>query len=208
MMMGVNPGSHQTEPKRRGRRAGGEDTKAALLAAAREAFVERGYEGATVRAIAARAGVDAAMVNHWFGGKEGLFAKAVLQVPVDINALIDRLLDGPDEEIGERIVRNFIGVWDPIGGGPFAAMVRSVTSHDQVADVLRAFFVQTLLKRLVTHLDVADAELRATLLASQIFGMGMVRYVVRFEPLASADVETMVKAIAPTLQRYLTGDIG
>ncbi|MER5260843.1 TetR family transcriptional regulator [Actinosynnema sp. NPDC002837] len=204
----MNTGSNQTEPKRRGRRAGGEDTKAALLAAAREIFVERGYEGATVRSIAARAGVDAAMVNHWFGGKEALFAKAVLQVPVDIHALVDRILDGPDEEIGERIVRNFLGIWDPIGGGQFAAMVRSVTSHDQVADVLRAFFVGTLLKRVVAHLDVPDGELRATLVASQIFGMGMVRYVLRFEPIASADVETMVKAIAPNLQRYLTGDIG
>ncbi|TQM83633.1 TetR family transcriptional regulator [Saccharothrix saharensis] len=204
----MNTGSNQTEPKRRGRRAGGEDTKAALLAAAREIFVERGYEGATVRSIASRAGVDAAMVNHWFGGKEALFAKAVLQVPVDINALVDRILDGPDDEIGERIVRNFIGIWDPIGGGQFAAMVRSVTSHDQVAEVLRGFFVGTLLKRVVAHLAVADGELRATLVASQIFGMGMVRYVVRFEPLASADVETMVKAIAPNLQRYLTGDLG
>jgi AcrR family transcriptional regulator len=203
----VNQSSEQTEPKRRGRRSGGEDTKAALLAAAREVFVERGYEGATVRSIAARAGVDAAMVNHWFGGKEGLFAKAVLQVPVDPNALVERLLDGPVEETGERIVRNFLGVWDPLGGGQFAALVRSVTSHDQVAEVLRGFFVQTLLKRIVTRLDVPDAELRATLLASQIFGMGMVRYVVRFEPLASADVETMVKAIAPNLQRYLTGDL-
>ncbi|GAB2986495.1 TetR/AcrR family transcriptional regulator [Saccharothrix stipae] len=204
----MNPSGNQTEPKRRGRRSGGEDTKAALLAAAREVFVERGYEGATVRSIAARAGVDAAMVNHWFGGKEGLFAKAVLQVPLDPNELIGRLLDGPDEEIGERIVRNFLGVWDPIGGGQFAALMRSVTAHEQVAEVLREFFVHTLLKRLVTHLDVPDGELRATLLASQIFGMGMVRYVVRFEPFASADVETMVKAIAPNLQRYLTGDIG
>ncbi|MFE2754072.1 TetR family transcriptional regulator [Actinosynnema sp. NPDC059335] len=204
----MDQSSRQTEPKRRGRRSGGADTRAALLDAAREVFVERGYEGATVRSIAARAGVDAAMVNHWFGGKEGLFAKAVLHVPVDINALVERLLDGPDEQIGERIVRNFIGVWDPIGGGPFAAMVRSVTSHDQVADVLRGFFVQTLLKRLVLHLGVPDAELRATLLATQIFGMGMVRYVVKFEPFASADVETLVRAIAPNLQRYLTGDIG
>ncbi|MFD0200763.1 MULTISPECIES: TetR/AcrR family transcriptional regulator [Saccharothrix] len=203
----MNPGSDQTEPKRRGRRAGGEDTKAALLTAAREVFVERGYEGATVRSIAARAGVDAAMVNHWFGGKEGLFAKAVLQVPVDPNELVERLLDGPDEEIGERIVRNFIGIWDPIGGGQFAAMVRSVTAQSQVADVLRGFFVQTLIKRVVMHLGVSDPELRATLVASQIFGMGMVRYVVRFEPFASADVETMVKAIAPNLQRYLTGDL-
>jgi AcrR family transcriptional regulator len=197
----------QTEPKRRGRRAGGEDTRAALLTAAREVFVERGFEGATVRSIAARAGVDAAMVNHWFGSKEGLFAKAVLQVPIDPNELVERLLDGPDEQIGERIVRNFIAIWDATGGGQFAAMVRSITSQEQVAEVLKGFFVQTLLKRVVGHLGAPDAELRATLLASQIFGMGVVRYVVRFEPFASADVETMVKAIAPNLQRYLTGDI-
>ncbi|WP_033437812.1 TetR/AcrR family transcriptional regulator [Saccharothrix sp. NRRL B-16314] len=204
----MNPGSQHTEPKRRGRRAGGEDTKAALLAAAREVFVERGYEGATVRSIAARAGVDAAMVNHWFGGKEGLFAKAVLQLPIDPNTLVEHLLDGPDEAIGERIVRTFLTVWDPIGGGPFAAMVRSVTSHGQVADVLRGFFVNTLLRRIVAHLDAPDRDLRATLVASQIVGMGMVRYVVRFEPLASADVDTLVKAIAPNVQRYLTGDLG
>ncbi|MFD7653518.1 TetR family transcriptional regulator [Actinosynnema sp. NPDC059797] len=203
----MNESSRQIGPKRRGRRAGGEDTKAALLAAAREVFVERGFEGATVRSIAARAGVDAAMVNHWFGSKEGLFAKAVLQVPIDPNVLIGRLLEGPPEEIGERIVRNFIGIWDATGGGQFAAMVRSITSQEQVAEVLRQFFVQTLLKQLVGHLGSPDAELRATLLASQIFGMGVVRYVVRFEPFASADVETMVKAIAPNLQRYLTGDI-
>ncbi|GAA1271071.1 TetR family transcriptional regulator [Saccharothrix xinjiangensis] len=203
----MNESSRQIGPKRRGRRAGGEDTREALLSAAREVFVDRGFEGATVRAIAARAGVDAAMVNHWFGSKEGLFAKAVLQVPIDPNVLVERLLDGPPEEVGERIVRNFIGIWDATGGGQFAAMVRSITSHEQVAEVLRQFFVHTLLKRLVCHLGSPDAELRATLLASQIFGMGVVRYVVRFEPFASADVETMVRAIAPNLQRYLTGDI-
>ncbi|MGM1058144.1 TetR family transcriptional regulator [Saccharothrix sp. Mg75] len=198
---------NRTGPKRRGRRAGGEDTRAALLQAAREVFVERGYEGATVRSIATRAGVDAAMVNHWFGGKEGLFAKAVLQVPIDPNALVEQLLDGPPEEIGERIVRNFVTIWDATGGGQFAALVRSVTSQEQVAGVLQEFFVQTLLKRVVCRLDVPDADLRATLLASQIFGMGIIRYVVRFEPFASADVDTVVRAIAPNLQRYLTGDL-
>ncbi|GAA0229931.1 TetR family transcriptional regulator [Saccharothrix mutabilis subsp. mutabilis] len=205
----MNEGTQQAEPRRRGRRAGGEDTKAALLAAAREVFMQRGYEGATVRSIAARAGVDAAMVNHWFGGKEGLFAKAVLQLPVDPNTLVDHLLSGPREHIGERIVRTFLGVWDPIGGGQFAALMRSVTAHDQVADVLRDFFVGTLLKKVVAGIGTEDRpELRATLAASQIFGMGMVRYVVKFEPLASTDVETMVQAVAPNLQRYLTGDIG
>lgn len=198
----------QAEPKRRGRRAGGEDTKAALLDAAREVFIERGYEGATVRSIAAKAGVDAAMVNHWYGSKENLFAKAVLQIPIDPITLVARLLDGPPEHTGERIVRTFIAVWDATGGGPFAALVRSVTSHDGVAAVLREFFLHNVFVKLVESLDVADAELRATLCASQIIGMGMVRYVVRFEPLASADADTMAAAVAPNIQRYLTGDIG
>ncbi|MBW4720050.1 TetR/AcrR family transcriptional regulator [Saccharothrix obliqua] len=204
----MNEGTRQAEPKRRGRRAGGEDTKAALLAAAREVFVERGYEGATVRSIAARAGVDPAMVNHWFGGKEGLFVKAVLQLPIDPDTLVERLLDGPPEQLGERIVRNFIGVWDATGGGQFAALVRSVTAHEQVAGALHEFIVRTVLHRVVATVTNDRPELRATLAASQIVGMGMVRYVLAFEPLASTDVDTMVKAVAPNLQRYLTGDIG
>lgn len=197
----------QVEPKRRGRRAGGEDTKTALLEAAREVFIERGYEGATVRAIAAKAGVDAAMVNHWFGGKENLFAKAVLQVPVDPTTLVERLLDGPPDAIGERIVRTFLTIWDATGGGPFAALVRSVTSHEGVAKVLREFFLNAVFKRLAAALGTDQVEFRATLCASQVIGMGMVRYVVKFEPLASADHDTMVAAVAPNLQRYLDGDL-
>jgi AcrR family transcriptional regulator len=197
-----------TEPKRRGRRAGGEDTKTALLHAAREVFIERGYEGATVRSIAAKAGVDAAMVNHWFGSKENLFAKAVLQVPIDPTALVERLRDGPPELTGERIVRTFLAVWDATGGGPFAALVRSVTSHEGVAMALRDFFLHNLFGKVTENLAPDQADLRATLCASQIIGMGMVRYVVRFEPMASADADTVVAAVAPNLQRYLTGDIG
>jgi AcrR family transcriptional regulator len=203
----VTPAVEQGGPKRRGRRGAGEDTKATLLDAARQVFIERGYEGATVRTIASKAGVDAAMVNHWFGSKEGLFAQAVLQVPFDPHELIGRLVSGPREEIGERIVRNFLGVWDATGGGQFAALMRSVTGHDAVADMLREFFLHMLLKRVTVELGADQAELRATLCATQIFGMGVIRYVVRFEPLASADVETVVAAVAPTLQRYLTGDI-
>ncbi|GAA3864119.1 TetR family transcriptional regulator [Saccharothrix violaceirubra] len=195
-------------PRRRGRRTGGEDTKAALLTAAREVFVERGYEHATVRAIASRAGVDAAMVNHWFGGKEGLFAKAVLQVPFDPSAIIARLIDGPADALGERVVRTFLSVWDATDGGQFSALVRSVTSHDGVATALREFFVNTLIGRVLAAIDADHRELRATLIATQIFGMGIVRYVVRFEPFASIDAETLVRAIAPNLQRYLTGDLG
>jgi AcrR family transcriptional regulator len=203
----VTKAAGQAEPKRRGRRAGGEDTKATLLEAARTVFIERGYEGATVRSIAAKAGVDAAMVNHWFGSKENLFTKAVLQVPIDPTTLVERLLDGAPEGIGERIVRTFLTVWDATGGGPFAALIRSVTSHEEVAKVLREFFLNNVFRRLASELGADQVELRATLCASQVIGMGMVRYVVKFEPLASADHDTLAAAVAPNLQRYLSGDI-
>ncbi len=197
----------QVNQKRRGRRAAGEDTRAALLAAARETFVEKGYDGATVRAIAARAGVDAAMVNHWFGGKEGLFAQSVLQLPFDPAEILKRLLDGPVEAAGERIIRTFVTVWDATGGGTFAALIRSVTSHQEVANALRSFFINAIFKNLLAEIGAEDRDLRATLCATQMVGLGIVRYVVRFEPLASADMETVVKAVAPNMQRYLTGDL-
>jgi AcrR family transcriptional regulator len=197
----------QVNQKRRGRRAAGEDTRAALIAAAREVFVEKGYDGATVRAIAAKAGVDAAMVNHWFGGKEGLFAQSVLQLPFDPAEILKRLLDGPVEQAGERIIRTFVTVWDATGGGTFAALIRSVTSHQEVANALKSFFVNAIFKNLLTEIGAEQRELRATLCATQMVGLGIVRYVVHFEPLASADMETLVKAIAPNLQRYLTGDL-
>ncbi|MGW4209939.1 TetR/AcrR family transcriptional regulator [Lentzea sp. NPDC004789] len=197
----------QVNQKRRGRRAAGEDTRAALIAAARETFVEKGYDGATVRAIAARAGVDAAMVNHWFGGKEGLFAQAVLQLPFDPSEILKRLVDGPVEQAGERIIRNFVTIWDATGGGTFAALIRSVTSHQEVANALKSFFVNAIFKNLLTEIGAEQRELRATLCATQMVGLGIVRYVVHFEPLASADLDTVVRAIAPNMQRYLTGDL-
>ncbi|WP_420843913.1 TetR/AcrR family transcriptional regulator [Lentzea albidocapillata] len=197
----------QVNQKRRGRRAAGEDTKAALVAAAREVFVEKGYDGATVRAIAAKAGVDAAMVNHWFGGKEGLFAQSVLQLPFDPAEILKRILDGPAEEAGERIVRTFVTVWDATGGGTFAALIRSVTSQPEVAGALKSFLINAIFKNVLTALDAEQHELRATLCATQMVGLGIVRYVVQFEPLASTDLETVVRTVAPNLQRYLTGDL-
>ena len=197
----------QVNQKRRGRRAAGEDTKAALVAAAREVFVEKGYDGATVRAIAAKAGVDAAMVNHWFGGKDGLFTQSVLQLPFDPAEILKRVLDGPVEEAGERIIRTFVTVWDATGGGTFAALIRSVTSQPEVAGALKQFLVNAIFRNVLAEIGSEQHELRATLCATQMVGLGIVRYVVGFEPLASTDLETVVKAIAPNMQRYLTGDL-
>lgn len=197
----------QVNQKRRGRRAAGEDTRAALIAAARETFVEKGYDGATVRAIAARAGVDAAMVNHWFGGKEGLFAQSVLQLPFDPAEILKRLLDGPVDTAGERIIRTFVTVWDATGGGTFAALIRSVTSQEAVANALKSFLINAIFSKVLKEFGSEQAELRATLCATQMVGLGIVRYVVHFEPLASVDIDTVVKAIAPNMQRYLTGSL-
>ncbi|HKS48755.1 MAG TPA: TetR family transcriptional regulator [Amycolatopsis sp.] len=194
--------------KRRGRRPAGQDTRAALLEAAREVFSESGYEGATVRTIAARAGVDAAMVNHWFGGKEALFAQAVLKLPFDPAELVTALLEGDIDKLGERIVRRFVTVWDATSGGVFPALIRSLAAHDQAATGLRDFLVKEILGRVVERIEADHPQLRANLCASQIIGLGMVRYVAMFPPLATADVETVVTAIGPTLQRYLTGGIG
>ncbi|NKQ56579.1 TetR/AcrR family transcriptional regulator [Amycolatopsis sp. K13G38] len=194
--------------RKRGRRPAGQDTRNALLAAAREVFSESGYEGATVRTIASRAGVDAAMVNHWFGGKESLFAQAVLQLPFDPGQLVGELLAGSRDSLGERIVRRFVTVWDATAGGVFPALVRSLASHDQAAIGLRDFLIEHVLSRVVASIDADQPQLRATLCASQLIGVGMARYVAKFEPLGSADLETVVAAVGPTLQRYLTGDIG
>ncbi|WP_328614659.1 TetR family transcriptional regulator [Amycolatopsis sp. NBC_00355] len=196
-----------TTARRRGRRPAGQDTRTALIDAARTVFAENGYDGATVRAIATRAGVDAAMVNHWFGSKEGLFARAVLELPFDPLELMETLRDGPDEEFGERIVRTFLTRWDSAGGGVFVALIRSVAGHEQAGHVLRDFF-QKFFTHVLSSVGSDRIPLRTTLCASQLVGMGMIRYVAKFEPLAESDVETLVAAVAPNVQRYISGDIG
>ncbi len=196
-----------TGVRRRGRRPGGTDTREALLNAAREVFIEQGFDGATVRAIAGRAGVDAAMVNHWFGGKEGLFGEAVLKLPFNPQDIVNILVGSPPDMVGDTIVRTVLSRWDASGGGVFTALIRSVASHDEAAGMLRDFFLKFVFKQVIGKFSPDHKELRATLIATQIVGLGMVRYVARFEPLASADVDTLAVAIAPTLQRYINGPI-
>ncbi|PXY21368.1 TetR family transcriptional regulator [Prauserella muralis] len=197
-----------TPTRRRGRRPAGEDTRTALVEAARAVFAESGFDGATVRAIAARAGVDAAMVNHWFGGKEGLFTKAVLRVPFDIDEVLESVTAGGPENMGENMVRTFVSRWDGAGGEYFVALIRSVTSHDDALETLKKVLVSRILNAVAAHAGSDRPELRAALCATQMIGLGMTRYVARLEPVASADIETLVPTVAPTLQRYLTGDLG
>ncbi len=205
----MRPVDHSAPPgqeRRRGRRPGGQQTRDALLAAARAEFAEVGFDQARVRSIAAAAGVDPAMVNHWFGGKDGLFL-AAMDIPFDPAVVLARVLDGGLEETGERIVRTFLTVWDATGGGPFVALLRSVANHETAARMIREFVSEVLIGRIAAAVSTDQHRLRAALCGSQVVGLGMARYVIRLEPIASAEVDTLVAAIGPTLQRYLTGPL-
>jgi AcrR family transcriptional regulator len=177
-----------------------------LLDAARVEFAQRGYERATVRRIAERAGVDAAMVNHWFGGKAALFT-AALAIPVDPDEVLATILPGDPDRIGERVVERFLTVWDVTGGEPLAAMVHSIAGHDAAARMMREFIVEVLVGRIVAAVSPDQHDLRAGLVGAQVFGLGMVRYVLKLEPVTKADHATLVAAVAPAVQRYLTAPL-
>jgi AcrR family transcriptional regulator len=194
--------------RRPGRRPGNPDTRDAVLAAARAAFAERGFDGATIRGIAADAGVDPALVHHYFGNKDKLFLAAV-DAPADPTDLLPTILASPRDELGAAVVRMVLHVWDGPGQAAGLALIRSAVSNEWTAKLLREFLVSKVLRRVVSTLgfdpDVRAA--RAALVASQIIGLVMARYVLRLEPLASASPDEVVAAIGPTVQRYLTGDI-
>jgi AcrR family transcriptional regulator len=191
--------------KRSGRRPGNQDTKSSILEAARKSFAEKGFDKASIRAIAGDAGVDPALVHHYFGTKEKLFL-AVMDAPINPGELIPQALAGPREQTGERLVRMALTVWDSPPGSAALAMFRSALSNEWTARLLREFVVTQILRRAVGDViqDPAEAELRSALVATQIAGMMVTRYVLRIEPLASADPELIVAAIGPNVQRFLS----
>ena len=190
---------------RTGRRPGNQDTREAILAAARTAFAERGVDGASIRLIAAAAGVDPALVHHYFGTKDQLFL-AALQAPLDPAEVISAILAGGLDGVGERLVATMLSVWDSPVGAAAVALLRSAVSNEQIAAMLREFVVSRILKRIVKELQLDPVEglLRGGLVASQIAGLIMMRYVIRVEPVASADIGTIAAMVGPTIQRYLT----
>ena len=190
--------------RRPGRRSGPTVSRGDILAAARRLFAERGYDGATIRAIAQEAGVDAALVHHFFGTKEQVFV-AAMELPFQPADLLPQLVGGPREQVGERFVRLFLALWrDPERRAPVLALLRSATTNEQAAEMIRQFVTEALLTRVAGALGVPP--LRVTAAASQLIGLAMVRYLIGVEPLASADEEEIVRLVAPTIQRYLDGD--
>jgi AcrR family transcriptional regulator len=194
---------------RTGRRPGNSGTRQAILDAARRAFAERGYQQASIREVAAMAGVDPALVHHFFGRKQDLFVAAV-ELPVNpFEAFIALVSEEDWETLGERLLGLFLSVWDrPDQRSPVLAMIRSAVSDERAAAMLREFMTEEILGPIARQLGTPDARLRTNLVASQLVGLIMARYVIRIEPLASTPAEVLVAAVGPTLQRYITGDIG
>ncbi|MDI5962840.1 TetR family transcriptional regulator [Streptomyces sp. SL13] len=199
-------------PRGRGRpagsRAGDPGTRERILGAARTLFAERGYDKASIRAIAQAAGVDAALVHHYFGAKEQVFEAAVEVSFAPALGATEALTEGTVDrsEAGERLARYFLDVWEnPATRAPLLAVLRSAVTNETAATVLRGFVLRRLLSRVVGELDQPDAALRAQLAASQMIGLAVTRYVLKIEPIASVPTEELVARIAPTLQRHLTG---
>ena len=192
---------------RRGPRAGGADTRQAVLDAARARFSAHGYDGTKLRDVAADAGVDVALVSYFFGSKDGLFT-AAMAMSVNPAELVEALLREGADGVGERLIRRLLALWDdPASGSPMVALVRSAATNEQAAELLRGFVQREVLLRLAAGIDAPDPELRAALAGSQIVGIVMARYIVGIEQIARCDPETLVAAVGPTLQRYLTGEV-
>ena len=190
---------------RTGRRPGNQDTREAILAAAREAFADRGFDAASIRSIAAAAGVDPALVHHYFGTKDQLFLDA-MQAPLDPAEAVSTVLSQGPDGAGERLARMMLGIWDSPAGTAAVAVLRSAVSNDMIARMLREFVTHRILKRISKEIgdDQTEGVLRGNLVASQVAGIVMLRYVIKIEPMASLPAESIVALIGPTLQRYLT----
>ncbi len=191
---------------RRGRRPGAPDTRAAILSAARSRFADHGFAGTTIRAVAADAGVDGALVHHYFGSKDDLFL-AAMQLPVDPRQVLAPVIAGGVDGAGERFLTVFLSVWDDPGLQPgLIAFARGVTDPSS-SRLLTEGFLPVIVRPMGEALGVERPEHRMPIVASQVLGLILLRYVLRVEPLASMASEDVVATYAPTIQRYLSGPL-
>jgi len=195
----------KSAPRRRGRPRGASDARARIIAAAVDEFGEQGYDGSTIRSIAARAEVDSALVHHYFGTKADLFAEAV-GVPMRPDLDVPHILAGPRDDVGERLVRYILGEWEkPEVRRRGVLLLRATVGSKLTTPLFAGFLTRELLSRVTAVIDAPDAELRAGLVASQIGGLLLARYVLKVPPLAEATVDDIATQVGPTLQRYLFG---
>ena len=196
------PGPAESRP--RGRRAKGEDTKATILAGARAEFAERGYDRASLRGIARRAGVDPALVRYWFaGGKAELFSTSIVDQGVNPKQIAEGVALGEVEGLGLRLVRAALGAWERPDASERLRLVFSAAASSEDADAVREYLTQEVFSRIGSMLTGPDVALRMNLVGAHMAGLMLARHVLRLEPLASTPFEAMVERVGPMIQRYL-----
>lgn len=205
LILHAEPKADFMPPPVKGRRPGPSSSKKAILKAAQQLFAQKGYDGASVRAIAALAKVDPAMINHHFGSKEKLFATTI-EVPLDPKSHIEETLTtGSHEDLPQRLLTRFLSLWDSPHGTAAAAMLRTAMRHEWSAALLREFIIRRAMGPIAKALKFPkhEADWRISLVASQLLGLVLVRYILKIEPMASASHEDIIAAIAPNIARYL-----
>ena len=197
-----------TAPTRgRGRRPGGPDTRGQILAAARTSFAQRGFAGTTIRSVATAARVDPALVHHYFGTKDDLFL-AALALPLDPRRAVPAVFAEGVEGSAERLLRLFLSVWDdPERRTPLVALVRGSLGQDGPVNLLRDGIFRMVFEPLRAVLPADEADRRTALVASQMVGLVVGRYLLALDPLASMPADDLVAWVAPNLQRYLSGPL-
>jgi AcrR family transcriptional regulator len=199
--------STKTNRRRPGRPAGGSDTRQRILASARELFAHNGIDRTSIRAVAAGAGVDAALVHHYFGTKQQLFAAAI-EIPIDPMEVLGPLRETPVEEIGLKLPSLLLPLWDSELGARLIATLRALITGADVS-LARSFLQEVIGVEVGGRVDnpPGTGAIRTQFVASQLMGVVMARYIVKLEPFASLPAEQIAQTIAPNLQRYLTGDL-
>ncbi|WP_028266584.1 TetR/AcrR family transcriptional regulator [Arthrobacter sp. MA-N2] len=195
-------------PLRRGRRSGGGDSRELILATARRLFAEHGFDGTSLRQVAREAEVDPAMVHHFFKNKDELFAHCI-ELPADPEQVLAGVESLAPAQRSEAIVRAVLRLWESPAQHGLVAFVRGTIGSKAKTALLREMVSRTILSRITAGLPgtPAEARMRGNLIASQIVGLMLMRYVVRLEPLASASPDEVVRLVAPNVQHYLTGEL-
>lgn len=192
----------------RGRRPGSSTTRQAILTAARLRFASSGFGATTIRGVAADAGVDASLVMQFFRSKNELFA-AVMSISPDVLARLDTAFEGPQEHLGERLVRAHLEAWEGARetSEPLMAMLRGAVGNEQAGAQLREFIQARLVDAVRSRpggSEADDAAVRAGLACSMLVGIVVGRRLVAVPTLADADLETVVALVGPAVQSVLT----
>ena len=197
----------EAERRRPGRPAGASDTRERILTSARELFAQNGIDKTSIRAVAAAAGVDPALVHHYYGSKQQLFAAAI-HVPIDPMEVLRPLRDTPVENLGYTLPCVLLPLWDSELGKGFIATIRSLLAGSEVS-LLRSFLQEVIAVEVGTRVDNPPGTglIRVQFVASQLVGVVVARYILELDPFKSLPVEQIAETIGPNLQRYLTGDL-